>query len=531
MNFLLTIRSVFRGEGTAAATKELDRLRTQTLTKLDSTNQTQTLAPYESSVKKTTEATKELNKASRGTATAISALHQVANGNVLGGLRMAAEAASEKFGQLGVKIGAAFAAFGVGFQIGSMIREITGLGKALDRLLVQPPLISNSIRDMSNIRLAGLKSELEGLKTLFESLAKDASTAAGRIATVLESKLAAELQPMQEKLIAAPPEQRPVIKAEMRVVETKTRQDIAEATYAEDIKARAAAEAKLADLRARLKAAVDQQTTLEEKANTPNPFTGEKDRQSVAQLVELRAAREQVAMFETETLRLSNAILAVQEKEIQSQTALTNAVMATKAAEQDVLDLRKQTSDVAEKESAKKSNEHFDDLLDDWNDEGKRLDQELAARMAAKKDQIQEDAQKANQAAADQKDFAAQTQQKADAARERFFNPAIAKQEAQAAKEKANQDQRLSRMAARARAAGYELQQGPGGEFNAVKTGNLGPTSKRLAEALELEAKRKFAEQQKRDAERLVADAAKAQIEAAKLLAQIEQNTKAGPVV
>jgi hypothetical protein len=140
-------------------------------------------------------------------------------------------------------------------------------------------------------------------------------------------------------------------------------------------------------------------------------------------------------------------------------------------------------------------------------------------------------AQEQVQAAADQKDFAAQTQQKADAARERFFNPAIAKQEAQAAKEKANQDQRLSRMAARARAAGYELQAAPGGEFNAVKSGSLGPTSKRLAEALELEAKRKFAEQQKRDAERLQADAAKAQVEAAKLLAQIEQNTKAGPVV
>ena len=140
-------------------------------------------------------------------------------------------------------------------------------------------------------------------------------------------------------------------------------------------------------------------------------------------------------------------------------------------------------------------------------------------------------AQEQVQAAAEQRDFANQAQQQAAAAREHFFNPAIARQEAQTAKEKANQDQRLSRMAARARAAGYELQQGPGGIFDAVKTGSVGPTSKRLAEALVLEAKQKFAEQQKRDAERLQADAAKAQVEAAKLLKQIEENTKAGPVV
>jgi hypothetical protein len=137
--------------------------------------------------------------------------------------------------------------------------------------------------------------------------------------------------------------------------------------------------------------------------------------------------------------------------------------------------------------------------------------------------------------AREQAQFADKAVDAAETARARVLDPADARNadraEARKKKEKARDDKHISNLLRSAKAAGYEVLQGPGGIFEAIKTGKGGPISKRLADAIVADAKAKFAEQQKAEAQRLDREAKEAAKRSVELLKLIEEHTKAGPVV
>jgi hypothetical protein len=105
--------------------------------------------------------------------------------------------------------------------------------------------------------------------------------------------------------------------------------------------------------------------------------------------------------------------------------------------------------------------------------------------------------------------------------------------EAREARNKRDSEQKqLTNLLRQARASGYAAVETKPGEFAAVRNRRiLGTVSTQLAEAVVADAKAKFAAQQKAKADALEQQAIQAQVNAEKLLQQIAQNTKAGPIV
>jgi flagellar basal body-associated protein FliL len=142
--------------------------------------------------------------------------------------------------------------FGIGWQIGTMIRELTGLGKALDNLIVPPEIAAKSIRMMASERLGGLRAELEATKARMEGLTKAADDAAKRVQLAIDAKIAKREQAGAQAEQAAPEGDKPVIAANTALDVARQELEIARQKTAEEKKAADATAAAIDAERQRL---------------------------------------------------------------------------------------------------------------------------------------------------------------------------------------------------------------------------------------------------------------------------------------
>jgi uncharacterized protein involved in tolerance to divalent cations len=230
VNILIRIKSLFSGEGFTAAQSEI------AATKASAAN-VKLPQELEKGAAKAEKEVDKLNKQLRGTNSALNATQALARGDVFGALNQAAGSLSEKLGNIGKQLGAAFAGFGIGWQVGTMIRDLTGLGNALDKLIVPPAAAGKSIRDMANERLAGLRAELDATKARMEGLTKAADDAAKRVEQAINAKIAKREQVGVQVEQAAPEEDRPVVAAKTSLDVSRQELEIARAKTAEEKRA------------------------------------------------------------------------------------------------------------------------------------------------------------------------------------------------------------------------------------------------------------------------------------------------------
>jgi hypothetical protein len=347
MNILIQIKSLFRGEGLKAAQTEL----AATKSAAQQVQMPQTLA---NSASLSTKELDKLQKQVRGTNSALHATQALARGDVFGALNMASAALAEKLGNIGKKLAGIGAGFAIGWQIGTMIRDLTGLGKKLDSLLVQPPQVAKSIRDMANEKLGGLRAELESTSKRLESLARTADLAAARIGAVLQNRAAAaDLAAAQEEA-NAPEAQRPVIAARRQAEAAATEVATADATLAERQKAAAQTSTELANLRRDLAAAKSEAETKRETALDPTNPAYKKAQdlrkelglatsgvQVSAEFGKTRPAKQLREALEQEEysvrIRLLTDARSAQEQVSALQASLDSRIEADTQAQQDVM--------------------------------------------------------------------------------------------------------------------------------------------------------------------------------------------------
>lgn len=179
----------------------------------------------------------KLNKAARGTNDTLFAMERFSQGDILGGIRASAAALSEKLGGLGKAIGGVLAGFGIGWQVGTWIRDVKGLGKALDNLVVPANIAAKSVREMTEANMVGFRAQVQATEKSMDDLGKKADEAAKKVAVAISARMARTAQAGQAKEAAAPEEDKPIVAAETRVELAKDQLSLAKATKEEQQKA------------------------------------------------------------------------------------------------------------------------------------------------------------------------------------------------------------------------------------------------------------------------------------------------------
>lgn len=369
MNLLLTIRSLFRREGTDEAARSLKTLKDQSsqiemprqmLSGSNGRNASDTadgVGKMDRANRKATESTVELNKAARGTSQTLLALKQVASGDIFGALRTATTAMTEKFAELGIKVGAVLGAFTVGWQVGSLIRDLTGLGKILDRLVVPPPVIAKSIRDMSAQKLAGLQAELDGARERLEKLQKAAEVASARIGSVIAAQ-AADVS--KEGSIAeqnAGPDQRELISAQTKLRLAAIAKQSADEKKAVQEKNATLTQMELYALRDRLAAAQDEAQRLHSPELAPNANQSEEERTKT--LSKIYEADQTVVALQNQLTKLVDEEQESKRRVLDAQTALTTAVTEEIVAQTALSDILKRNEELRIKGSLKAAGDAY----------------------------------------------------------------------------------------------------------------------------------------------------------------------------
>ena len=530
MNILIRIKSLFSGEGFTAAQSELAATKASAA----SVKLPQELEKGSAKAEKEVD---KLNKQLRGTNSALHATQALARGDIFGAINQSAAALSEKLGNMGKQLGAAFAGFGVGWQIGTMIRELTGLGNALDKLIVPPAVAAKSIRDMANERLAGLRAELDATKARMDGLAKAADEAAKRVEQAINARIAKREQAGVQAEQAASAEDRPIVAAQTSLDVSRQELEIARAKTAE--------EKRNADETAKAIAAEQERLGWAEKqlAEAEAIFKVYKDLgRSEEVAVDVITASERVVALKKQIEDLRKvagaqaiALEVTQTAETKAETAVKRAEGGLKEAEARRESDRKAAADKITQEKADqdkrdadaRSREQEKSAAAAQKAEGRRLEAERRAKLDQGK-QAQDKAQATREAAKTDLDQSTQF-------REFALSPRL-RVEADRAEREANQkkerDERsYQNLLKRARASGYRAVENAAGDFDISRDPSVaGTRSKRLADAVRAEAERLKGEREKKEADQLEKDALRAQVEAAALLAKIAANTEQGPV-
>jgi hypothetical protein len=532
MNILIRIKSLFSGEGFTAAQSELAATKASAA----SVKLPQELEKGSAKAEKEVD---KLNKQLRGTNSALHATQALARGDIFGAINQSAAALSEKLGNMGKQLGAAFAGFGVGWQIGTMIRELTGLGNALDKLIVPPAVAAKSIRDMANERLAGLRAELDATKARMDGLAKAADEAAKRVEQAINARIAKREQAGVQAEQAASAEDRPIVAAQTSLDVSRQELEIARAKTAEEKRNADETAKAIAAEQERLGWAEKQLAQAMAVVNVYKELGKERPEEL---LVDVKTASERVDALkkQIEDLRKVAGEQAVQLEV--TQTAETKAETAVKRAEGGLKEAearresdRKAAADKITQEKADqdkrdadaRSREQEKSAAAAQKAEGRRLEAERRAKLDQGK-QAQDKAQATREAAKTDLDQSTQF-------REFALSPRL-RVEADRAEREANQkkerDERsYQNLLKRARASGYRAVENAAGDFDVSRDPSVaGTRSKRLADAVRAEAERIKGEREKKEADQLEKDALRAQVEAAALLAKIAANTEQGPV-
>jgi hypothetical protein len=531
MNILIRIKSLFSGEGFTAAQSEL------AATKASAANVKLPQELEKGAVKAEKEVDK-LNKQLRGTNTALHATQALARGDIFGAINQSAAALSEKLGNIGKQLGAAFAGFGVGWQLGTMIRELTGLGNALDKLIVPPAAAGKSIRDMANERLAGLRAELDATKARMEGLTKAADDAAKRVEQAINARIAKREQAGVQAEQAAPDEERPIVAARTSLDVSRQELEIARAKTAE--------EKRTADETAKAIAAEQERLGWAEKQLESVQAIAESLKgkgRDEALLVDVKTASERVDALKKQIEDLRKvageqavAIEVTQTAETKAETAVMRAEGGLKEAEARRESDRKAAAAKIAQEKADQDKRDADDRKreDDkkavatQKAETRRLEAERRAKLDQGK-QAQDKAQATREAAKTDLEQSAQFRQFALSPRLRVEAD---KAEREANQKKERDERSYQNLLKRARASGYRAVENAAGDFDISRDPRVaGTRSKRLADAVRAEAERIKGEREKKEADQLEKDALRAQVEAAQLLAKIAHNTEQGPVV
>jgi uncharacterized protein involved in tolerance to divalent cations len=530
MNILIRIKSLFSGEGFTAAQSEL----TATKASAASVKLPQEL---EKGAAKAEKEVDKLNKQLRGTNSALNATQALARGDVFGAINQSAAALSEKLGNIGKQLGAAFAGFGIGWQVGTMIRDLTGLGNALDKLVVPTIGAQKSLRDMANERLSGLRAELDATKARMEGLTKAADDAAKRVEQAINAKIAKREQAGVQAEQAASAEDRPIVAVQTSLDVSRQELEIARAKTAE--------EKRNADETAKAIAAEQERLGWAEKqlAEAEAIFKVYKDLgRSEEVAVDVKTASERVDALkkQIEDLRKVAGAQAValevtQTAETKAETAVKRAEGGLKEAEARRESDRKAAADKITQEKADqdkrdadaRSREQEKSAAAAQKAEGRRLEAERRAKMDQGK-QAQEKAQATREAAKTDLDQSAQFRQFALSPRLRVEAD---KDEREANQKKERDERSYQNLLKRARASGYRAVENAAGDFDVSRDPRVaGTRSKRLADAVRAEAERLKGEREKKEADQLEKDALRAQVESAGLLAKIAANTEQGPV-
>jgi hypothetical protein len=528
------------------------------------------------STEKTTLTSRDFAKGAQGVNTLLLATQRIASGDILGGLRMSFEALREKFGSIGVKLTAALGAFGAGWQLGTWIRDVTGLGNALDRLVAPTKVASASLRDLSMQRLTGLRDQLAGVKTTLEANTKAADDLIAKINLIAGARAAeARVAPPAPKPSGAPPAQEQSALA-AATAKRQTAQEVAGVLGADATRARAV----LNDIRAQLRDIQAEKQRLQ--AGVFNPFTNQTETAPTSAFVDLRTKEELLSKAlagaqDLETAAIDRAteartaMLNAMADERDARDALT-AAMKEQAAARQQADASRATGAAMDRTKAKTDretarfeietperqlnylrNKAREVLAEARGDQGPvspaRKDELRAEFLSLKKRAADIEAQRAQaaaqqaQVAADNKEAAAakaktiadKAAEAAEAARARVDDPAIARAQDRAAEERAKEtkrkNDRFARTLADARRSGYSAVTDAGGGVVVKRDPHvLGVISKRYAEAIAAEARQRFADQKRAEANLLQQQAAAAQVKAVGLLEAIKTNTEKGPI-
>jgi len=527
MNILIRIKSLFSGEGFTAAQSELAATKASAA----SVKLPQELEKGSAKAEKEVD---KLNKQLRGTNSALHATQALARGDIFGAINQSAAALSEKLGNMGKQLGAAFAGFGVGWQIGTMIRELTGLGNALDRLIVPPAVAAKSIRDMANERLAGLRAELDATKARMDGLAKAADEAAKRVEQAINARIAKREQAGVQAEQAASAEDRPIVAAQTSLDVSRQELEIARAKTAE--------EKRNADETAKAIAAEQERLGWGEQRLAQIMELYRSKGRPVEMIVDIRTARERVDALkkQIEDLRAvaggqAVALEVTQTAETKAETAVKRAEGGLKEAEARRESDRKAAADKITQEKADqdkrdadaRSREQEKSAAAAQKAEGRRLEAERRATLDQGK-RAQDKAQATREAAKTDLDQSAQFREFALSPRLRVEAD---RAERQANQKKERDERSYQNLLKRARASGYRAVENAAGDFDVSRDPRVaGTRSKRLADAVRAEAERLKGEREKKEADQLEKDALRAQVESAALLAKIAANTEQGPV-
>ena len=144
-------------------------------------------------------------------------LGQVLRGDFAGGFATMGRSAMGTFGTIIGKLGAIGAAFGAAFAVGTAIRNITGLGKWLDKLVVPAEQVFVSIRDMAKVQTAGLEKGLKDIAGNLNEVVRNAKAAGAAMEAMAEGRNALAEAEIEQKVKAfreANPQGGPIVEAQ-----------------------------------------------------------------------------------------------------------------------------------------------------------------------------------------------------------------------------------------------------------------------------------------------------------------------------
>jgi hypothetical protein len=506
-------------------------------------------------------AQRQLQRATAGTNVALIALQRIASGDVVGGIRMSIEALSTKLGNFGVQIAAAGAAFSAGWQVGTWIRDITGLGNALDKLLTPAADTKASITTLANNRLTALRAELDGVRNSLNESAKSAGELISHIDSIAKARLAdrqlAQLtaargaSPANAPVIAAiaaldnariSPEQKAGVSSMDNVAREasenrqKIQQDLSNARTELDRATKTYKEKQSQGVRDDseiLKAAIARNTINELTRQLPAALADEEKATDNA-----RNAHTALTLAMIEETKARDALHAAVKKQNDDRAA---SALGDPAAAQGALNAR--NAAIPNPDTLESLRARGRAILDEARgnlgpvDDTRR--RELAAEFATLKQKAADIQAKAAAAipgdlpaqAAAQRTIATRAATAAADARARLTDPSIAHAEELAARKQKESDKSFGNLLKRAHHSGYSAITDAAGNITAQRDPHvLGAIGKRLADAVVADAKQKVAEEAQRKAEALDAAAAKATIDSKTLLETIAKNTAAGPI-
>jgi hypothetical protein len=124
------------------------------------------------------------------TRSAAAGFQDILRGDIASGLTQIGASFMGKFGSLATKLGVIGAAFGAGWGIGKWLRDVTGIGKWLDKLVVQAPIAAKSISDMVRVNVGDLSKSLEATRDRLGEIKKTADQAAAALNAMYRKKSA-----------------------------------------------------------------------------------------------------------------------------------------------------------------------------------------------------------------------------------------------------------------------------------------------------------------------------------------------------